>query len=407
MKYVFADCSLDPARRELRCAGRDVVVEPQVFDLLEYLVRHRDRVVSLDELLAAVWKGRVVSESTLSSRISIARQAVGDSGVQQRLIRTFPRKGYRFIAESREEQHSEEEAGQSAADPISAPADTGSDFSGQTVSFCQTPIGINLAVATIGSGPVLVRVGHWATHVQYDLQNPLTGPLLQRLARNFQLVRYDGRGMGLSDRNVAGVSFATFCEDLEAVVDTLGAERFTLLGMHGAAAVAIAFAARHAQRVSNLVLYGGYAQGPYLRRATADAEWSKAMTAILGTSRDRPEFIRAFSALWLPSGTAEQIRWFTELASLSMSAEMQREYAAAIGSIDVVKLLPKVESPTLVFHCTRDHLVNFDEGRRLAYGIPGARFVPLDSDNHALLSTESAWTQMVEEIEAFATRFRD
>ena len=99
MQFRFAGHVLDVTRRELRRDGQPVSVEPQVFDLLVYLIRNRDRVVTKDDLLDSVWGGRVVSESTLTSRINAARKAVGDSGEAQRLIRTMPRKGLRFIAE--------------------------------------------------------------------------------------------------------------------------------------------------------------------------------------------------------------------------------------------------------------------------------------------------------------------
>jgi class 3 adenylate cyclase/predicted ATPase len=101
--FSFGDAELDIDRRELRCGGKSVPVEPQAFDLLLYLVRHRDRVVGKEELLRAVWGGRIVSDGALSVRLAAVRQALGDSGATQRLIRTYPRKGLRFIAEVREE----------------------------------------------------------------------------------------------------------------------------------------------------------------------------------------------------------------------------------------------------------------------------------------------------------------
>ena len=103
MRFLFGDYVLDLERRELRHGGDLVQVEPQVFDLLAHLVAHRDRVASKDDLLAAVWHGRIVSESTLTSRITAARQAIGDSGEQQRFIRTVSRRGFRFVGEVREQ----------------------------------------------------------------------------------------------------------------------------------------------------------------------------------------------------------------------------------------------------------------------------------------------------------------
>jgi pimeloyl-ACP methyl ester carboxylesterase len=191
---------------------------------------------------------------------------------------------------------------------------------------------------------------------------------------------------------------------LETVVDALGLERFALLGMHGAAAVSIAYAARHPDRVSKLVLYGGYAQGPYRRASTGDADWAAwagAILTFLGSSRERPVFVRAISSLWLPSGTLEQVNWFMDLARVSISSENQVRFGTAVVNIDVVELLPQVKAPTIVFHCIHDNLIPFEEGRRLAYAIPDARFVALESENHALLSTEPAWEKMMTEMEVF------
>ncbi len=130
MIYLFGDCTLDTDRRELHRGGASVEMEPQVFDLLEFLIRQRDRVVSRDDVLEAVWQGRIVSESTLSSRINAARTAIGDDGVGQRLIRTLPRKGLRFVGEVREDQGAARIETAAPAVPEDAPATrrTGSSF---------------------------------------------------------------------------------------------------------------------------------------------------------------------------------------------------------------------------------------------------------------------------------------
>ena len=397
--YAFDSYTLDGDKRELRGGQLVVQLQPQVFDLLEFLLRNRDRVVSKDEMLAAVWGGRIVSESTLASRINAARGAIGDNGEDQRLIRTFLRKGVRFVGQVREIQTMGTAGTATAERSANGPIGTPSAPPKQVVTFCRTKDGINLAVARIGHGSVLVRTAHWGTHVEYDLENPLTGPLLQHLARHFHLVRYDGRGTGLSDWSVGEISSDTFLDDLETTVDLLALERFVLLGMHSGAAVSIAYAVRHPQRVMKLVLFGGYAQGHYQRGSAGDAEWAKAMTTVV--SQERPVFIRAFSSLWLPSGTPEQVQWFLDLARVSHSSENQAKFATAVGGIDVLDLLPMVKAPTIVFHCIRDNLIPFSQGRQLACSIPNARFVPLDSENHALISTEPAWMKMMEEMEAF------
>ena len=262
MLFFFDDNVLDPDRRELRRKGALVPVEPQVFDLLLFLIRNRDRVVSKDDLIAAVWDGRIVSESTLASRIDAARRVIGDSGEQQRLIRTAARKGVRFVGAVREGQVPSE---------VSAPV--AAMVRKQEVRFCRTAEGINLSLATVGSGPPLIKVANWLTHIEYDWESPIWAPLLQQLAERCRLTRYDGRGNGLADRDVADISFAGFVRDLETVVDAVGGAHPALLGISQGAAVAIAYAVRHPERVSKLIVYGGYAQGRNKRGRPPRPRW--------------------------------------------------------------------------------------------------------------------------------------
>ena len=110
LRYLFEECALDMGRRELWRGTAPVAIEPQVFDLLVHLLRHRDRVVSKDELLAAIWHGRAISESALFNRVNAARSAIGDTGARQTLIKTLPRRGLRFVGAVREEECSPAEA---------------------------------------------------------------------------------------------------------------------------------------------------------------------------------------------------------------------------------------------------------------------------------------------------------
>jgi pimeloyl-ACP methyl ester carboxylesterase len=196
----------------------------------------------------------------------------------------------------------------------------------------------------------------------------------------------------------------TMLHDLEAVVDALALERFALLGISGGAATSIAYTVRHPHRVSKLVLFGGYAQGRNKRDSPQDAEEAQAFLTMArhGWGDDRLLFTRAFFSFWLPTGSAEQLKSFIELARVSISnARNSVDLRRAVDDIDIVDLVPKVNVPTIVFHCIRDRLVPFDMGRRLAAAIPNARFVPLDSENHALLADEPAWAKFVGELEAF------
>src|SRR5262245_34425271 len=221
-EFQFGDYALDAGRRELKQRGALVAVEPQVFDLLVYLVQNRDRVVSKDDLLEAVWGGRIVSESTLTSRINAARKAVGDSGEQQAVIRTVARKGIRFVGAVRE------------TDVLAATANHAAPAAGslrQDIHFCIAPDGVRIAYAEVGRGPPLVKTANWLNHLEYDWQSPVWKHLLHALAANHRLIRYDGRGNGLSDWEVADISFEAFVRDLESVVEATGLERFPLPGL--------------------------------------------------------------------------------------------------------------------------------------------------------------------------------
>jgi pimeloyl-ACP methyl ester carboxylesterase len=190
--------------------------------------------------------------------------------------------------------------------------------------------------------------------------------------------------------------------DLEAVVDALALERFALLGISGGAATSIAYAVRHPHRVSKLVLFGGYAQGRNKRDSPQDAEEAQAFLTMArkGWGDDRSAFARAFFSFWLPTGSPEQLKSFIDLMRIGeggAGVDLRR----AVDDIEIVDLLPNVAVPTIVFHSIHDKLVPFDQGRRLAASIPNARFVPLESENHALLSDEPAWAKFVGELEAF------
>lgn len=401
MRFLFGDYTLDPDRRELRRGGALVPVEPQVFDLLLHLIRNRDRVVSKDDLLAAVWHGRIVSESTIGHRINAARRAIGDSGENQKLIRTIARRGIRFVGEVHEDL-----SGRERAAPAVAPSDASRPHSdwdpgrAQQVTFCRTSDGVHLAVAACGSGLALVKATNWLNHIEYDWRSPVWRPLFDRLADQFRLIRYDGRALGLSDWDVTELSFESFVRDLETVVDTLGIERFALLGISAGAALSIAYATRHPERVSRLVLSGGFALGWSARGNLAEIAQREALVTLIrhGWGRDNPTFRQLFTSQFVPGGTREEVQWFNDLQRVSISPENAVRFTRVNGEMDVVELLPRIAVPTLVLHSRGDARVPFEQGLMLARGIPNARFVALESDNHLILSHEPAWRRYIDEI---------
>jgi len=273
----------------------------------------------------------------------------------------------------------------------------------QQIRFCTAPDGARIAYATVGKGFPIVRAGHWMTHLEFDWQGPVWRPWITELSRHNTLYRYDPRGCGLSDWDVPDISFETWVSDLEAVVAAAGLARFALLGASQSASVAIAYAVKHPERVSHLVLYGGYARGR--RKRGAPEQIAEADTEIqmirLGWGRENPAFRQAFTTGFIPDGTPEQLRWFNELQRVSTSPEHAMRILKTSSMTDVSELLPRVTVPTLVLHPRDDARVPFSEGRLLASAIPGARFVPLESRNHILLESEPAWPRFVEEIHAF------
>ena len=398
MIYRFGAFTLDTRTCELECDGQAVAVEPEVFGVLHDLIANRDRVVSRDDLISDVWKGRIVSDATLSSRISAARIAVGDTGDEQAIIRTLPRRGFRFVADV------EEVAIAPPASGNPAPVAGGTEPERrQKVQFCRSADGTGVASATIGEGYPLVRAGHFLTHLEYDWNSPLWRPFLNELASRFQVIRYDQRGIGLSDWSVANWQLDRFVEDLEAVVDAAGIDRFALYGTSQGAPISIAYAMRHPDRVSHLLLQGGYAQGRLVRDSFSEREQGEAMLTLIrhGWGKQGSPFLRAFSSMFIPGGTAEQISSLTELQRRSTTAENAALLREAVDRFDVSDLLEHIRVPTLVIHARDDGVQPLDEGRKLASGIPGAEFLMLESGNHVLVQHEPAWPAYFEALEHF------
>jgi class 3 adenylate cyclase/pimeloyl-ACP methyl ester carboxylesterase len=274
----------------------------------------------------------------------------------------------------------------------------------QEIHFCQTKDGVQLAFARIGQGPPLVKTGHWMTHLEFDFESPIWRQLYRELSRDHAFYRYDARGNGLSDREVPDVSFHDFVDDLEAVVDAAGIERFALLGISQGCAVSIAYAVWHPERVSHLVLLGGYAVG-WKKRARTEAEKAagEAMLTLMriGWGQENPSFRQMFTSQFIPEANKEQADWFNEFQRISSSPADAARNLWANGETDVTALLPQVKVPTLVMHARNDARVPFELGRRMAAGIPGARFVPLESQNHIMLEGEPALGRFLEELKAF------
>ncbi|MBD1545318.1 alpha/beta fold hydrolase [Roseibium aggregatum] len=398
MRYFFENCELRPESHELLIDGRHVDVEPQVFDMLMFFAQHPQELITRDLLVEAIWDGRIVSDSAISARISAARSAIGDNGTEQKLIKTIARRGFRFVANvTTVETNGDTSTKCGDAHPANEQELT------QRVRFCHSADGTRIAFATIGAGYPVIRAAHWLTHLEHDWQSPLWHPFLQALSERFQLIRYDQRGNGLSDWEVSDFSLERCVEDLEAVAAAAGVpDRFALYGTSQGAPIAIAYAAKHPDRVSRLILHGGYVKGRLIRGTSDERENGQAWLTLIRHGWGKPgPFQQAFASMYIPEGSRDQIACLTDLQRKTTSPENAAKLRRAVDAFDVSDLLCQIEVPTLVLHARGDGVQPLDQGIQLAAGIKDADFLMLESANHAVLEGEPAWATFFAEIERF------
>jgi pimeloyl-ACP methyl ester carboxylesterase/DNA-binding CsgD family transcriptional regulator len=278
------------------------------------------------------------------------------------------------------------------------------------VRFCTTRDEVQIAYASRGRGPVMVKTPNWMNHVELDVHSKVWSAWIERFEQDRTLVRYDARGCGLSDRTPRQMSFETNQLDLEAVVEAAGLHRFILYGASQGAAIAIEYAARHPDRVSHLVLCGAYLQGAWTRPAPAAVrEEAAALLKLveLGWGRENSAFRQVFANQFIPSASVEQLAAFDEIQRKTVSPETAAVLLRTFYEIDVTSAARRVQCPTLVLHATQDARVPFEEGRRLASAVPRAELVPLDTPNHILLQQDPAWRRQFDEVDQFIERHPD
>jgi len=273
----------------------------------------------------------------------------------------------------------------------------------QTIRFVTTSDGDKLAYAVSGSGPPLLKTANWLNHLEFDWQSPVWTHWFNLLSAHHSLYRYDIRGSGLSDWTDNKLSFEHQVSDLEQIADAAGLQKFALLGLSQGAAVAIEYAARHPQRVTHLVILGGFVRG-WATRSPGSERTGRAwveMVRVGWGARGTGAYRRMFAELFIPAATEEHTAWFDELQRRTTTPEIAARIMETSGNIDVVHRLPQLTTPTLVMHSRGDVIVPFEQGRVIAAGIPGARFVELNSANHLLLENEPAWQKFHEVVGEF------
>ncbi|WP_035899945.1 alpha/beta fold hydrolase [Labrenzia sp. DG1229] len=392
MRYEFADCVLDTESYQLQRFGATVPVEPQVFELLSLLVENAGKLVSKDKIIERVWDGRIVSEATISARINAARTAVGDNGKSQAVIRTVQRRGLELVAPVETD--------------CNVTPSAGSAKRMQTIHFVRSEDGTSIAYARSGDGSPVVRAGHFLTHLEKDWSSPVWGPYLKELSSRYSLIRYDQRGTGLSEAEIKGTRIEDYVADLKAVVDAAGLETFPLVASSQGVPISIVFAAAYPERVSRLVLYGGFAQGRARRDHQYANDEANALMALIRSGWGKPDspFMVAFTSVFCPGASKEEMDNMVEIQLASTSAENAATIRAAFDQFDVSACLPQVRVPTLIIHANADAVHPVTQGRWLASEIPGAEFLQVESNNHVYLPSDPAWRQIVDAQLEFLSR---
>ena len=393
MIYRFGTSELDADRHRLCTDGVEVHTEPQVFALLALLLARAPDLVSYDDLMAEIWKGRIVSDATVAARISAARAAVGDDGRAQAIISTVPRCGVQMTV-------AVTQAGRRGAEPpLAAPADIPAPPQ-QTIRYARSRDGTAIAWAETGAGPPLLRGGHWLSHLEHDWQSPVWRPLLERLSRRRRLIRYDPRGTGLSDRDLGSATLPQFIDDMEAVADAAGLERFPVYAISQSVPVALGLAARHPDRVARMILLNGLVRGSTARGDKATTDTMVAMIKS-GWGIAGSPFMRAVATLFMPRATPEELDAQVKMQAVSATPEVAAEIRRRVGDIDVSDILYKIRAPALVMHSAGDAVQSPEQSRLIARSLPNAEFSLCDSPNHMVVPSDPIWGACMDAFDRF------
>jgi len=390
-KYLFGNYLLDVEERRLLREDEEIRLRGKLFDTLRVLVENAGKLVRKDAFMESVWPDSVVEDNNLDYCISQLRKLLHP----EKYIETVPRHGYRFTAEVTTQKP------RLPVIPVRRALDR-PEAQQQPIKFFTTSDGVRIAYSIGGKGPVLVRTIHWLNHLDFEWQTPLRRQWLSEVMRHNTLVRYDQRGSGLSDWNIDDFSFERTVRDFEELVDAAGLEQFSILGGCQGAAVAIAYAVRHPERVTKLIINGTFANGWPAPGPGAEEHLEAMLTLIRsGWGRDNPAFRQLWTTLFRPDADATEAAWLNELQRISSSPENAARMIAEFPNIKVLDMLPKISCPTLVLHSRDDGAVPIQEGKLIAARIRGARFVELPSRSHMVAPGDAGWEQLVQEFTAF------
>jgi pimeloyl-ACP methyl ester carboxylesterase/DNA-binding winged helix-turn-helix (wHTH) protein len=390
-KYVFGSYLLDVDERRLLRDDEEIRLRGKLFDTLRVLVENAGKLVRKDAFMESVWPDSVVEDNNLDYCISQLRKLLHPA----KYIETVPRFGYRFVAEVTTPKL---QGALIQLDPAQQPAEAPD----QEIEFVTTSDGVRIAYSIGGQGPVLVRTIDWLNHLDFEWKIPLRRQWLTKVMQHNTLLRYDQRGSGLSDWNVNDFSFERTVQDFAELVDAAGLQKFAILGGCQGAAVGIAYAVRHPERVTKLILNGTFANGWPPPGPGAQEHLNAMLTLIRsGWGRDNPAFRQLWTTLFRPDANSAEAALFNELQRIASSPENAARMMAEFPNIRVLDMLPKISCPTLVLHSRDDATVPVQEGKLIAARIRGARFVELPSRSHMVGPGDHGWELFVQEFSTF------
>ena len=272
----------------------------------------------------------------------------------------------------------------------------------QQISYCTSADGCAIAMASLGQGPVVLKSPNFVTHLDADWRSPLWRHIFENLSSEHELLRFDQRGNGLSERHPETISFDAFVNDIMAVANTIQDEKFVLFGVSQGCASAIEFAYRHPERVKGLIFLGGFAQGANKRPSANPSQTDLEIQMIqTGWESDIPAFRQFFANTMIPDSNQAEKDSFDQLMQLSTSAEKAAAISRVNAEIDVTNRLGQITLPTLIMHSRGDQRVPMDQSQIMADKMPNTRFVPLDSKNHLILEQDAGWPVFQQEVSKF------
>jgi len=373
--------------------------------LMEKLSRHPDTPLLEKLKWTESWEAldpyNPHAATQLLNQLTLCGQTQNAAHLEPKLIKRFRNAGIPWPSE--QSTHSTNAGNSADIAKTEEPEAKRELLTRQKIMFCKASDGARIAYASIGKGFPILKAANWLSHLEHDWDAPVWSPLFRQLALNHHLIRYDERGNGLSDWDVSDISFESFVTDLETVADASKLDKFALLGISQGAAVSIEYSIRHPERVSHLILFGGYDTGWRIGASESTIREREAIMTLTATGwgQDNPAYRQIFSSTFMPSASPSDLAWFNEFQRLTTSPENAVRFLSVFGDIDVRDQLKKVSVPTLVIHSRGDQRIPVSVGRDIAATIPNAQFVSLESDGHLLLGSEPSSKVFVDTVKEF------